>query len=155
MNKMSETLTARIEYWQEQLGRALTDHEKMVAECPFKYNAYWRVWNRVLKPFVDGQLYGYVEFSLEPINGWPTLLKPNIREKEILIRKHVTTPSRRDTYDVLVPVTVENQMVKHFGVERTKYMLYDPDIFDIIDWLKYQSVSTSGGGVPLDLCKKG
>lgn len=163
------SLSDQIEYWAKVAGRPITKFEQMVLARPFKYSSYWRTWNRVLKPVYGGQPYGYVEFSLEPINGWikvpaqkdiyfPETLAKRVIDQvanvgSIRIRQHSTLPDPKDKYSSSIPDELLEKMKSVFGEDHTQYMLYG-NIFDRVDWDKYRSTWTIGGGIALEECGK-
>lgn len=159
------SLHDQIEYWATVANRPLTKFEQLVIARPFKYDAYWRTWNRMLKPVYAGSPHGYVEVSLSPVNGWnkssenvvvPFLEGTDKKAQElaaIRIRQHSTSPDPKDKYASAVPDEVRQQLIDRIGAEAAQYLLYG-NIFDAVDWDKYPKIKTLGGGIPLALCRK-
>ena len=117
----------------------------------FVKSAYWGTWSRVLFRMGGSNLY-QVEVDVTPIN--PQFASSWIGVKNVRIRKHCTLPSRSDHYTHHLPHEVVYQMKQHLSQEQIDIILH-ADIYNLIDWERYQEAhNKSGGGVNLLDCNK-
>lgn len=117
----------------------------------FVKSAYWGTWSRVLFRMGGGNLY-QVEVDVTPIN--PQFVSSWIGVKDVRIRNHCTLPSRSDHYTHHLPYEVVYQMKQHLSQEQIDIILH-ADIYNLIDWERYQEAhNKSGGGVHLLDCIK-
>lgn len=148
------SLSDQIDFWTVHADRPLTKFEQMVIARPFKYCSYWRTWSRMLKPVYAGSPRGLVELNLSVVND-PKLTPEVVLEfKQMKIRNHVTSSDPRDRYSSSLPDDVLMRLREAIGSdEEVQYMLYG-NIWDHIDWDRYQQSSafTHGGGIPLAQC---
>lgn len=109
----------------------------------FHYSSYWGKWNRVLQwqNFSGAKRVFQIEVDLQPINSWD----PSAWEKtaKINIRKHCTSPARKDIDSKTLPLYVAKQMIKILGRPLVERLLYE-DFLSKIDWEKYER-SCNGG----------
>ena len=82
-----------------------------------------------------------VEVDLTPINSWRD--EEWKKTQSIRIRKHCTSPGRRDRETDFLPLWVAKRMVKMLGRPIVERLLYE-DFLSQIDWEKYERKCNGG-----------
>lgn len=108
----------------------------------FVRSSYWGTWSRVLLR-MGGQYNYQIEVDVTPVNdqfkfSWE-------QTKQIRIRKHMTAQAPRDIYTHHLPDNVVELMKEHLSQETVDIILHS-DIYNLVDWEKYEDVRTKGGG---------
>lgn len=120
----------------------------------FHYSAYWGTYSRVLSndhklPEFPNHMGSIVEVNLTPVNpyhqeGWD-------RNKNIIIRRHGTSPDKKDQFYAVLPPEIWKLLDTKFGKE-LRHRLVTEDFLSQIDWDKHRKVCN--GGAALADCRK-
>ncbi|UIS25132.1 hypothetical protein PQC65_gp194 [Aeromonas phage pAEv1810] len=108
----------------------------------FVYSSYWRTWSRVLLR-MGGKFNYQLEVDVTPINeqykeSWE-------QTKNIRIRRHCTVHGPRDIYTHDLPDEVVESMKEHISQETIDVILHS-DLYNMIDWERFDDVHNAGGG---------
>lgn len=120
----------------------------------FHYCAYWGTYSRILSndhrlPEFPNHLGSIVEVNLTPVNpyyqeGWD-------RNKDIIIRRHGTSPGKNDQFYAVLPPEIWKLLDTKYGKE-LRHRLVTEDFVSQIDWNKYHKACN--GGAKLADCLK-
>lgn len=119
----------------------------------FRYNRYWRVWERVLLRG-GGDFTHQVAVQLTPINDepgeWNETREVRISRNDV---RYAVKPAKHDiTWTHNLPDEVYITMVEKLGKEKADFLVH-ADIYKLVDWNKFTQ-NSENDKLNLDLCRR-